>query len=282
MLRPKSVLLSVLAIAGVAGAVYFATSFERAPAIAPVPMMPPTATVDEIRQALFDELKTVTLKNCTLKRYGSANDGGYLMCENLAEGVQSAYSYGIAEEDNWGCEVSRQFRVPVHQYDCFTSHRPTCDGGEFVYHDECVGAKEETIDGKLFDTITSQIARNGDARKRLLFKIDVEGAEWDSLLTTPDAVLARMVQIPMEMHGTDEAKFVHVVRRLKRQFHLVNLHFNNHGCRGDIGPFPSYAFQALWVNKEVGELDPAAPSPAPMSPLNQPDRADGGDCQLPS
>ena len=45
-----------------------------------------------VREALFDELKTVTLKNCTLKRYGSANDGGYLMCENLIDGSHAVYS----------------------------------------------------------------------------------------------------------------------------------------------------------------------------------------------
>jgi hypothetical protein len=61
----------------------------------------------------------------------------------------------------------------------------------------------------------------------------------------------------------------------------VNLHFNNHACDAKWAPFPSYAFQVLWVNTRVGELDPAGPSPAPMSPLNIPDRADGPDCQLP-
>jgi hypothetical protein len=44
----------------------------------------------KVRAELLAELKTVTLKNCTLQRYGSANDGGYLMCENLVPGVQSA------------------------------------------------------------------------------------------------------------------------------------------------------------------------------------------------
>src|SRR5262245_53841119 len=70
--------------------------------------------------ALFAELKPVTLKNCTLRRYGGPNDGGYLMCENLVQGTQSLYSYGIDTEDNWGCELSSQLKVPVHQYDCFT------------------------------------------------------------------------------------------------------------------------------------------------------------------
>lgn len=213
-----------------------------------------------------------------MKRYGSSNDGGYLMCENLAAGVGAAYSYGISTEDNWGCDVSTQFDVPVHQYDCFTPHRPACEGGRFVFHDECVGPRAETIDGQPFDSIPSQIARNGDTGKRLLVKIDVEGAEWDALMATPDEVLDRIVQMPMELHGTDEQKFVDIVRRLKRQFHLVNLHFNNWACTPDTAPIPAYAFQVLWVNKRDGVLDMAAPSPVPMSPLNAPDNPNAPEC----
>ena len=44
------------------------------------------ARAREVRVALLEELKPVTLKNCNLKRYGGPNDGGYLMCENLIRG----------------------------------------------------------------------------------------------------------------------------------------------------------------------------------------------------
>ena len=238
------------------------------------------AARQEVRQALFDELRTVTLKNCTLKRYGSANDGGYLMCANLIGGTQAAYSYGIDTEDNWGCDVSRELGVPVQQYDCFTPHRPSCEGGKFVFHDECVGTRLETIDGQPFDTISSQILQNGDTGKNLLMKIDIEGAEWDSLMATPDAVLDKILQMPMELHGIDQRKFLEVVRRLKKQFYLVTLHFNNQACTADAPPFPAWAFQVLWVNKRIGEIDPSGPSPAPMSSLNAPDLPGSPDCQL--
>jgi hypothetical protein len=233
-----------------------------------------------IRAALFDELKPVTLTNCSLKRYGGANDGGYLMCENLVEGVQTLYSYGIDTEDNWGCQLSRQLNVPVHQYDCFTEERPRCERGLFVFHDECVGARTETVDGHRFDTLANQIARNGDTARRLVVKVDVEGAEWDSLLATPDTVLDAIDQMPMELHGVDERRFLDLVRRLKTRFHLVNLHFNNHGCAADVAPMPSRAYQVLWVHKRVGVLDPAARVPAPPSPLNAPDDPKLPDCQI--
>ncbi len=67
-----------------------------------------------LRETILAELQPVALKNCTLKRFGSANDGGYLMCENLIEPIDAAYSYGVGSNDDWGCEVSRRYHVPVH------------------------------------------------------------------------------------------------------------------------------------------------------------------------
>jgi hypothetical protein len=119
----------------------------------------------QIREALLEELRPVALKNCTVKRYGGANDGGYLLCENLIAGLQSAYSHGLDTEDNWGCQLFREFGIPVHQYDCFTRHRPSCQGGKTVFHNECIGPKKATIDSRPFDTLANQISRNGDAGK---------------------------------------------------------------------------------------------------------------------
>src|SRR4030095_5544234 len=42
-----------------------------------------SAAEHKLREAILAELQPVALENCTLKRFGSANDGGYLMCDNL-------------------------------------------------------------------------------------------------------------------------------------------------------------------------------------------------------
>jgi hypothetical protein len=203
------------------------------------------------------------------------------MCANLVDGVQSAYSYGIQTEDNWGCQLSREAKVTIHQYDCFTPDRPTCEGGSYVFHDECIGDTAATIEGNLFDTLTNQIAKNGDSDKRLIVKMDIEGAEWESLLATPDEVLARIDQLPMELHGTEGPRFVELVRKLKKHFHLVNLHFNNSACSISVAPFPSEAYQVLWVNKRLADVDPTAPFPAPSSPENARDFPLRPDCWVP-
>jgi hypothetical protein len=231
-----------------------------------------------VRQALLDQLQTVTLENCTLRRYGNANDGGYLMCENLLDNVDIAYSYGT--EDSWGCDLSTRHGVAVHHYDCAKSNRAACKGARFVFHDECVGARAESADGRRSDTIASHMARNRDTKRSMVMKIDADGAEWDALMATPDEVFDRTSQIAIALHGTDQRSFVQVVRRLKEHFHLVNLHFSNQACTPDAAPFPSFAFQLLLVNKKVGVLDVNGPSPAAISPLNVPDAPHLPDCQL--
>src|SRR2546423_5998751 len=176
----------------------------------------------ELREAILAELQPVALKNCTLKRFGSANDGGYLMCENLIEPLDAAYSYGVGINDDWGCELSRRYHVPVHQYDCFDPARPTCIGGTFDFHNECLGDRTGYRASRLFDTLENQIRKNGDSGRHLIIKMDIEGGEWDSLLAAPDELLASIPQITMEMHGFDDPKIVEVLRKLKRNFYLVN------------------------------------------------------------
>jgi hypothetical protein len=96
----------------------------------------------------------------------------------------------------------------------------------------------------------------------------------------PDSMFDSISQMPMELHGTDEPKILETIRRLKRKFHLVNVHFNNWACTPETAPLPAAAYQVLWVNKKIGVIDPDGPSPAPMSALNAVDGPGLPDCQL--
>jgi hypothetical protein len=250
-------------------------------ALAAWPLLRPKLTARQIRQQLLMELRPVALKNCTMRRFGSPNDGGYLMCENLLGDVKSAYSYGIGPADDWGCDISQVYGVPVHQYDCFSPPLAGCPNGRSVFHDECIGPKEGTIESRRFDTLTRQISKNGDAGKTLVVKIDIEGAELASLMATPDRVLSRIDQLAMEIHGTDR-RFLNMVRKLKRTFHLVHLHFNNQACAVmKYKPLPAWAYQVLFVNKRIGIIDPTKPTPTLPNPLDAPDYKQGHDCQVP-
>ena len=267
MTSPVRIMFVILIFA--AGAALLVVSVQR------------RAAGQHLREAILSELQPVVLKNCTFRRFGSANDGGYVMCENLIEPIDVAYSYGVGPNADWDCDLSRRYHIAIHQYDCFDPARPTCEGGTFDFHNECVGPRPGTKDGRVFDTLENQIKKNGDAGRRLIIKMDIEGAEWDALRETSDELLASIPQITMEMHGSDDPKILEAIRKLKRNFYLVNLHFNNWSCTPKTAPLPAWAYQTHWVNKHIAIVDSAASIPAPMSPANAPDAPSRPDCQLP-
>jgi len=238
-----------------------------------------TLPQDRYRAELFDELQPVEVPDCQIVRLGSPGDGGYLMCANLLGPVKAGYSYGIgAAGDAWGCDVARRLNVPVHQYDCFDPTPPACSGGAGVFHNECIGpARRTDASGRIFDTLENQLARNGDGAHLVVMKMDVEGAEWDSLLQTSSAVLERIDQLAIELHGVGEEKQVAVVRKLKQHFHVVNVHFNNWACGPGLDPFPASVYEVLLVNKRIAKA--GGPRPRGPLPLDAPTRSRGPDCQ---
>ncbi|MFL5609193.1 MAG: hypothetical protein ACJ78G_00630 [Gemmatimonadaceae bacterium] len=209
------------------------------------------------RETLFALLQPVALSNCELQRFGEAHDGGYLMCANLLQDVQAGYSYGISGYDQWGCDVSTRRKVPVHQYDCFNTTVPACPAGHTNFHAECVGDVSATRDGRLFDTIANQLQKNGDASKRIVLKIDVEGAEWSSFLAAPDETLLQIDQLAVEFHGIEDQQSVAVVQRLKKFFEVAHIHYNNASCLDAMAPFPSWAYEVLFVSKRLAVVDPS-------------------------
>ncbi len=234
------------------------------------------------RERLYAELEPVALANCRMERFGEPHDGGYLMCGNLLDAIEAAYSYGIAGYDQWGCEISRSFRVPVHQYDCFDLTRTSCPGGELVFHPECVAGRTFTDEaGRTFDTVQSQLARNGHTGRHIVLKMDVEGAEWETILQTPDEVFEHIDQIAIEFHGVEKAtdRFTAAVTKLKRFYHLAHLHFNNYACREGLDPFPAWAYEALFVSKRLGIVDPDAPAVSRPHQLDAPTNPELPDCQ---
>lgn len=263
-------------VAGLAGAALLCAGFlaltvwERPPAPRPSFVTP--------RTQLFEELQPVALANCEPQRFGEAHDGGYLLCANLLTRVESGYSYGIAGYDGWGCDISRRLGVVVHQYDCFDVTAPACPGGRTVFHAECIASGSTTAEGRIFRTLAEHVAANGDTGRSLVVKMDVEGAEWESWLLAPDALLARIDQIAIEFHDVDDPLFVATVRRLKEQFHVAHLHFNNYSCDPSLAPFPASAYEVLLVNRTIGQIDPGGAVTRPH-PLDAPNNPQMPDCQ---
>ena len=71
-----------------------------------------------------------------------------------------------------------------------------------IYQNE--GSKNGSLTAEALSLAGNQtfnLKENEDDGKQLLLKMDVEGAEWDTLLQTPDSVLKLFNQIAIEVHG---------------------------------------------------------------------------------
>jgi len=232
----------------------------------------------QIREALYAAFTPVNITNCELQRFGNTNDGGYLMCGNLLAAATAGYSYGINGEDGWGCEVQTLFKIPIHQYDCFNTSAPACAPGLGRFHAECIGPERVTLDNLPFDTFANQVEKNGDAGKRLVVKMDVEGAEWRSLASAPEHVLDAIEQMAVEFHEVETAAFLDTARRLDEFFHVAHVHQNNFLCQPGFDPFPGQVFEVLFVNKRIAVADRSARGRGP-SPLDAPNTTSVPDCQ---
>jgi hypothetical protein len=109
-------------------------------------------------------------------------------------------------------------------------------------------------------------------------KIDVEGAEWDSFLLAPDDVFDGIDQMAVEFHGVEDAKYPAVVRRLKEVFHIAHIHFNNFACVEGLDPFPTWAYEVLFVSKRLGVVDPSRTAGG-LHPLDAPNNPSFAECQ---
>ena len=83
---------------------------------------------------------------CPLRRYGSAGDGGYLLCDlqDRNSTMTPAYSYGIDGRDDWGQEVAARTGARLFQFDCFNTTGTECRSQDMMcpptkFRAECLG-----------------------------------------------------------------------------------------------------------------------------------------------
>jgi len=162
-----------------------------------------------------------------LIRIGGDADGGYLIPDDL-DGISACFSPGVSDQSSFEEELLargiRCFQVdgsverspvqanPLVEFECkFLG--PTTEGN-FITLADWVGEKQ--IEGDL------------------LLQMDIEGAEWLVLASTPDQLLERFRIICVEFHGLEHVfepfafdLMEMVLLKLARQFEVVHIHPNN-------------------------------------------------------
>jgi hypothetical protein len=76
-----------------------------------------------------------------------------------------------------------------------------------------------------------------------------------------------------------EEKYGNVIERLKTFFYIAHIHFNNAGCTTGLEPFPSYAYEVLFVSRRLADADSPGRVPGVLHPLDARNDPALRDCQ---
>jgi hypothetical protein len=166
-----------------------------------------------------------------LIRVGGKGDGGYLIPDDLA-GIEYCFSPGvnyIAEFENDLAERNIRSFLADYSVACPPVMRP-----EFVFDRRFIGANENEI----FMTLAGWKQKYLPGYDRdMLLQMDIEGAEYEVLLSTPIELLGSFRIIVLELHALDRLfdPFTFGImkscfEKLLSRFYVVHSHPNN--CSG--------------------------------------------------
>jgi hypothetical protein len=186
------------------------------------------SSIDRIRQ-IGALINPKTARGVKKIRIGGANDGGYV-CLDEFQDIIAAVSLGIENNVSWDFEIAER-NITVLQYD-HTIPSPPCFHKNFVFYRSKISA----VEGDDVESINSIITKNSlFVPASVIGKIDIEGDEWEVLLSTSDQSLQMFSQLICEFHWFDKIneerffeRMIQVFRKLNKVFEVVHVHANNY------------------------------------------------------
>ena len=193
---------------------------------------------------------TVWQADLPLERYGSSNDGGYVICDAIP--CDAFLSGGINDDNRFELDVLGSYKYLVcHAYD------PSGAGGapheRYHFHAERVPVM------------------GLESSRHALVKLDIEGDEWDWLQACP--YLDHVAQFVLELHSPHLGRWSWPeLERLARTHALIHAHGNNWDGIVDIeGVRVPGTLETTWVRRDLaGALRPnTRPIPGPLDRPNR-------------
>jgi len=180
----------------------------------------------ERQRRLLDAISPVGTEH-RLIRIGGDADGGYLIPDDL-DGIAACFSPGVSDQSSFEEDLlAREIRC--YQIDASVERSPVEANPLVEFERKFLGPTTEDN----FITLAEWVEEKqieGD----LLLQMDIEGAEWLVLASTPDHLLKRFRIICVEFHGLEHIfepfafdLMEKVFLKLARQFEVVHIHPNN-------------------------------------------------------
>ena len=211
-------------------------------------------------------------------RFGSRNDGGYVLLEDFQE-VDRAFSFGIEQNASWDLDVAQR-GLTVYQFD-HTVDPPISGDARLIFAKKRICSEA----GPESENLSSLIERHDkqNANPNILMKLDIEGDEWAVFDATPLELLRRFSQIVGEFHYFQgffdpdwRQLFARVLTKLSEAYAVVHVHANNYGGFSNVANVVvpnvleiTFANRVIYSFSETDEVFPG-PLDSPNDPT-QPD-----------
>jgi hypothetical protein len=188
-----------------------------------------SATPSAQIKSVLQQLKPID-SGIELVRVGGNSDGGYLIPDDL-EGISVCYSPGVFDTALFEGELEAEYAIKSHLADYSVNGAP----GGFVpktFLKKYVGSFSNDVYITLSDWIAA--TEHQDSSAEYLLQMDIEGGEYETIISTPSDVLRRFRIIVMEIHGFNnwsEPAYFNLVekffKKMLMDFAVVHLHANN-------------------------------------------------------
>ncbi len=127
---------------------------------------------------------------------GTKSDGCYVLLDDFKD-IKIAYSFGIANMIQFDTELANR-GIDVYMYDHTINGLPYQNPR---FHWKKIGIRGKNEVNSNLKTLEDLMQENGHTKeKNMIFKIDTEGAEWNSLNDLPEIILTQFKYIVIEYH----------------------------------------------------------------------------------
>ena len=164
-----------------------------------------------------------------LERFGPEGDGGYLAPDDF-DGIVACFSPGVSDVAGFELDLADK-GVPCYLIDASVVDSPVKHTNIF-FEPLFLGP---ISDGKRFISLQDWVQEKAPPTGDLLLQIDIEGAEYEAILSTPEIILRRFRLIIFELHDLEYIMtnkhaalgLESFLKNLRDLFDVVHIHPNN-------------------------------------------------------
>ncbi|XVN41881.1 MAG: FkbM family methyltransferase [Rickettsia endosymbiont of Argas persicus] len=224
------------------------------------------------------------------KNGGGKNDGGYIVPVKACKEADVLLGYGIAEDTVFEEAFSTIYNKPSYSFDCGVKN---VIGKNSLFHfiDECIGSDKflwQESSGKI-TSFSQQIKNLGLENKKLLIKMDIEGAEYDAIEGMQQYfpyITGMLIEIHFHFNKEETTKkALKLLKNLSQHFVLLHVH----GCNFYEGPSINTSnvignlprvIELTYINKSLVTNYHLSKDQSHPTPLDSPDNPLKPDCKF--